>query len=126
MDDLAKLIAEMEPPRSRHRGREGMMACYIEPGDHGPIFICGRLGPHCAEENCGRVGDLLCDYPVGDGKTCDRPLCPSHATEVGPDLHYCIAHAEEWWKFRAGKGDVKLRRPANDIPATRPWLFRDE
>lgn len=45
------------------------------------MFLCGEFGPHCGA--CASVGDFLCDFPVGDGKTCDMPLCESHATEVG-------------------------------------------
>ena len=60
-------------------------------------FIRGDLGPHCA--HCAGVGDYLCDYPVGENKTCDAPLCETHAKEIGENLHYCPAHAREWQKF---------------------------
>jgi len=48
----------------------------------GRMFMCGDLGDNCAE--CGWVGDYLCDFPVGEGKTCDRPLCETHANEIAP------------------------------------------
>lgn len=74
----------------------------------GRFFICGELGPHCAE--CLAVGDFLCDYPVGEGKTCDRPLCDTHGHEIGRDLHYCQAHYEMWQEFKAKGGvDEALR-----------------
>lgn len=67
-------------------------------------FICGDLGDHCSD--CGDVGFNLCDFPVGDGKTCDRSLCEFHAHEVGPDIHYCEHHFKEWEAFRKS-GRVK-------------------
>lgn len=74
----------------------------------GMMFVCGDLGAHCAD--CMAVGDFLCDYPVGDGKTCDRPICGDHAHEIGPDLHYCNAHYQMWTEFKERGGvDVALR-----------------
>lgn len=68
------------------------------------IFLCGDMElQHCAD--CIQVGDYLCDYPVGDGKTCDRAMCDTHAHEVGPDLHYCEAHYKAWRAF-VKKGGV--------------------
>ncbi len=67
------------------------MACnYFKIGKVEGI-ICGR-GPRmhvCG--NCGRPGDILCDYPKGDG-TCDRKLCRRCSTSVGPDRDYCRSH----------------------------------
>ena len=73
-------------------------SCYIKNQPDGSrMFLCGDLGPHCAE--CADVGDYLCDYPVGDGKTCDREMCDTHAHEIGPNLHYCDTHHAEWKRF---------------------------
>ena len=50
----------------------------------------------CSVPNCGRWADFLCDYPLGDGKTCDAPLCAKHAIQQGAeweDIHFCRAHA---------------------------------
>jgi hypothetical protein len=44
-----------------------------------------------AMHHCCGISTALCDWPVGD-KTCDMPLCLEHATEVGPDRHYCPVH----------------------------------
>lgn len=71
----------------------------------GTMFICGDLGDHCRD--CSGFGDFLCDYPVGDGKTCDAPLCDDHATEVAPEVHYCAGHFAEWEKFRESGGVAK-------------------
>ena len=69
--------------------------------------MCGRLGPPCADHRCNWVSDYLCDFPVGNNKTCDRPLCGDHAYEVAPDTHYCAPHYEMWLKFRESGGIKK-------------------
>ncbi len=78
------------------------MTCYYVVGDSGHIFMCGDLGIHCAD--CGDVCEFLCDYPVGDDKTCDRPMCKNHAHEIASELHYCDSHFVEWQKFKADGG----------------------
>jgi len=67
----------------------------------GLIHIRGDLGPHCTE--CAAPGENLCDYPVGDGKTCDRPLCDDHCTEVTKDIHYCRGHFIMWREYLASQ-----------------------
>ncbi len=54
------------------------------------VSIRGNLGPHCA--NCADVAMNLCDYPIGEEKTCDRKICHQHSNLVGSDIHYCDAH----------------------------------
>ena len=51
----------------------------------------------CCE--CGKPSDRLCDWPAGEGKTCDRPLCRRHARQPvpefgkpNPDIDYCPEH----------------------------------
>lgn len=74
------------------------MPCYTgHTKDGGQFFMCGNLGPHCSY--CGDVGTILCDYPVGNGKTCDRHICENHANEVADDIHYCHSHHQEWMEF---------------------------
>lgn len=56
-------------------------------------IVCTR-GPRmrCA---CGHPATLQCDAPSGRRSgTCDRHLCASCATEVGPDRHLCSTHAQ--------------------------------
>lgn len=86
------------------------MPCYVIYDEHrNPVgHICGDLGPHCAD--CGDGGDNLCDFPVGEGKTCDRSICEYHSHEIGPNLHYCDHHYSEWRGFRdAGGVAAELR-----------------
>ncbi len=81
-----------------------IMPCYLLRNKDGQPMghVCGNLGPHCG--CCGGVSGFLCDYPVGEGKTCDRPLCDHCAAEVAPDVHYCPGHAKEWDDFKAAGG----------------------
>lgn len=91
------------------------MPCYIEHTEDGDaVFLCGDLGPHCAAGKCAAVSGWLCDYPVGEGKTCDLPLCGSHAYEVAPNIHYCPGHLTLWSAFR-DSGGVK-RELENVVP----------
>jgi hypothetical protein len=66
------------------------------------VSVRGDLGPHCAD--CADVGWNLCDYPVGDDKTCDRAICDLHGHEIGPNMHYCATHHAEWTAFRDAGG----------------------
>ena len=82
------------------------MTCYLlslKDGKNG--IVCGDLGPACIE--CGAVAEYLCDYPVGEGKTCDRPLCDAHAERIAPDIHYCPSHSKLWLEFRQSGGVEK-------------------
>ena len=79
------------------------MPCYIIKMKSGAkAFMCGDIGPHCS--HCADVGEYLCDYPVGDGKTCDASLCENHASEAAPNIHYCPGHALMWNEFRESGG----------------------
>lgn len=73
--------------------------------DTGMMFLCGDLGEHCVD--CADVATILCDYPVGEEKTCDRHICDEHATRIGLDIHYCPDHYSEWKKFKDGGGVEK-------------------
>lgn len=78
------------------------MPCYIERLKDGGIgFLCGSLGPHCEADGCAASTSFLCDYPIGDLKTCDLALCGSHAYEVAADTHYCPNHLLLWQELRA-------------------------
>jgi hypothetical protein len=62
-------------------------------GGGAEMFICGSFKPGDLDVcTCGYFADLLCDYPMGGGKTCDAPLCPDCAHEVGEDRHLCLIH----------------------------------
>ncbi len=80
------------------------MPCYAIFDNNGKQVarLTGDLGPSCGA--CGGIADFLCDYPVGEGLTCDRPVCERHAGEVAPDIHYCPGHLEQWRAFEESGG----------------------
>lgn len=55
----------------------------------------------CAE--CQALYAWLCDYPLGDGRTCDRRLCEGHGHVVGHDMHYCETHYRHWHRHNPGE-----------------------
>ena len=57
----------------------------------GVVFWDGDGIEACNE--CGRVADNLCDFPVGNGKTCDMLLCDDHSHPIAEDRHLCPIHA---------------------------------
>lgn len=76
----------------------------VKIGD-GYGFLKGNLGPHCS---CGGVTAMLCDYPVGQDKTCDKRLCRECGHHIGPDTDYCGDHFKEWEMFRESGGVVEV------------------
>ena len=58
-------------------------------------WFCGRTRiPVCSAPGCVREGVVLCDgHAQGRRRTCDKPLCLEHATEIAPDHHLCPEHA---------------------------------
>ena len=70
------------------------------------MFMCGELELEKCKD-CGCAADFLCDYPVGKDKTCDALLCEKHSHPIGPNLHYCKEHYEEFKKFEKSGGVKK-------------------
>lgn len=66
------------------------MGCAKFWGD-GLSFVCGDHIVQCSE--CNFVADYLCDFPMGDNKTCDAVLCGNHAHYIGEEKHLCPVHA---------------------------------
>jgi hypothetical protein len=80
---------------TRVRAPEENMVCAMKIGkDGGRMFMCGSGLELC--KICGWVADVLCDYPMGKGKTCDIQLCSNCAFEVGDDFHLCPVHKAEF------------------------------
>lgn len=67
------------------------MPCVVVDG----VTFCGPgvASWVCGIDGCSHGSVVLCDYPIGDGKTCDLPLCRGHSKVVGPDVHLCPVHA---------------------------------
>lgn len=87
----------------------GKRHCYVRDDEHGRTFMCGDLGKHCAD--CADVAGFLCDYPMGRGLTCDRPICDQHGMQVGENTHYCRDHAAVWRAHCGEQGMSPLLRP---------------
>lgn len=49
---------------------------------------------------CHLTATLACDWKLGNGGLCNKPICPEHGTEVAKDKHVCPEHREpyEQWK----------------------------
>lgn len=76
------------------------MAC-VRIRVHGELaWLCGDFSNDerkpCAE--CGVMPSKLCDYPIGNERTCDRLLCEDCAVKIQGDIDYCPSHATEWGK----------------------------
>lgn len=59
---------------------------------------------------CGSPSNLLCDFLVSKGKTCDKPLCPKCSNKAGPDTDYCLDHP-----FRPVQGELDLKEVAMSL-----------
>lgn len=60
-----------------------------------PAPCCARIELDGRLQRCLAMSSILCDFPLEGGGTCDAPLCPDCATEVGPDRHYCQIHVKQ-------------------------------
>lgn len=67
------------------------MGCAINHDSSGnQLHWCGEGIEPCNE--CCRCADYLCDFPIGDGKTCDHALCDTHAHPIADNRHLCSIH----------------------------------
>ena len=41
---------------------------------------------------CSQWSTQLCDFPMGNGKTCGSPCCAQHSVRIGEDQDYCELH----------------------------------
>lgn len=70
------------------------MACSVTFAEKRPVFACGEGLVVC--HYCSDVAEALCDYPIGNGQTCDLPLCSRHRVRRGPewyDIDLCPFHS---------------------------------
>lgn len=59
------------------------------------VWVCGSSRQPTPQCRCGRWASQLCDESIGNGKTCDIPLC-GHCTVrpyPGEDIDLCHLHA---------------------------------
>jgi len=46
----------------------------------------------CRCRSCAQPAPFLCDFRLGNGKTCDAPICADHAWQPAEDKHLCPQH----------------------------------
>lgn len=58
-------------------------------------IVCGRhrIARCCA---CGAPAPRLCDWKLGDGRTCDKAICVACSASPAPDKDLCPDHAKLW------------------------------
>lgn len=68
------------------------MGCDIQRDKGGQMnkIVCSRGPSKCRW--CGNRSTKLCDFPV-NGRTCDAPMCGSHAKSIRHEVDYCPDHA---------------------------------
>jgi hypothetical protein len=89
------------------------MGCARIKTDIGTGFVCGDDEAVVACHFCGYWSEYLCDYPVGEGKTCDLPLCIDCINTIGDDLDLCPIHYAEFVsekKVGVRSGVIRIKR----------------
>lgn len=92
------------------------MACRTGIDDNGVLYwMCGPAFEGSSTcRVCGHLATKLCDYPVGDGKTCDSALCDHHTLSPAGDIDYCPEHAKEYGLYQPQTKPIFLKRGEND------------
>ncbi len=74
------------------------MPCdFVKLPGGGTAIVCSRghavrrFSQKCAY--CQNESSLLCDFKVGEGKTCDKPICKRCSVHVGENLDHCRIHS---------------------------------
>ena len=80
------------------------MGCdHVDLPGGGHAIVCGgrRRVKRC--HHCPQRAPFLCDWKVSKDKTCDTPICSTHAQEVAPEKHLCPKHQADYkaWLARA-------------------------
>lgn len=71
-----------------------MKCSTLRIGGHAVIACGPKRIEACVR--CRAPASKLCDWKIGNGKTCDATVCDSHATSVGDDKDLCPKHAYAW------------------------------
>lgn len=53
------------------------------------------------KSTCLVISAYECDWKLGGGKTCDKPICAGHAQQVGPNKHLCPDHQVAYVEWKA-------------------------
>ena len=65
---------------------------YKSPDGKLSMIICTRGQRSKPCHICGSPSTGLCDYPIGNGKTCDKPMCNDCRNTIGDNLDVCQEH----------------------------------
>ena len=90
------------------------MPCKPISGPGWSGFACSRNSSPLKQCSCGCPAEYICDFPrkgKKEGKTCDKPICRSHAklikkTSEG-SIHYCPAHQRMAEKAKPRRVDIR-------------------
>jgi hypothetical protein len=68
------------------------------------MIMCSRKQPKKCYF-CGNFAHILCDYPIGYKRTCDKWMCGECKTTIGHDIDVCPEHnnAEDIEKTLKGR-----------------------
>jgi len=71
------------------------MPCEVKRfADGSSMIVCIRpRKPKCIV--CGMYAGFLCDFDIGEGKTCDNPVCAQHRVRIALNVDHCPEH-KEW------------------------------
>ncbi len=74
-----------------------MVCTYVRLPDGGTAIVCGPK-PRLKRCGCGsgKAGDLLCDWKLVGGGTCDAKICAACTTSPAPNKDLCPTHAAQW------------------------------
>lgn len=77
------------------------MICTPIQADGFPWIVCsgGRMARSTC--SCGNKVTRLCDWKVGQGRTCDTGMCGQCTTSPAKDKDLCSGHAESWQQMQA-------------------------
>ncbi len=64
----------------------------------GLTFVCGRVREDELCALCGRLSDVLCDWP-DHGSTCDLPMCRGCAASIAREVDLCPVHREAFGRI---------------------------
>lgn len=64
----------------------------------------------CQVRGCYENHVVLCDYPVGDGETCDKRVCRTHRTHASENSDYCPDHRTQQREQKITSARNRARR----------------
>jgi hypothetical protein len=68
------------------------MVCEVVEFDGFRAILCGRSRRQRCKFCGSGYADKLCDFPTGNGRTCDASMCSRCATNIAHEIDYCPQH----------------------------------